>query len=196
MKNDDQKYPPASTESRSPYSFPSFISQDFINEIKQIGSKGIESNINQIPSAANEHTAVVTSVISTQQGQFSGIGAANPEMLEGSTSPQALLDRAYQQSVYRSVGAASICPPIGNRTIDVTPVPKSSQQNGNDQKNYIHSDKKLMTPKQQRSLEGIAKSHGTTLSEVAQEVIGKTVEQLSSKDAHKLFQKFNNHSAF
>ena len=172
------------------------ISQDFINEIQRIGIKGIESNINQIPSPSNGHLAVVTSSVITHQGQFSGIGAATPEILDGSTSPQTLLDKAYQESLRRSVSVASIAPSADNRTIDVTPVSQGSQQNGNSQKNYKHSPNKPITPKQQKALEGMAMQNGTTLSAVAHETIGKPVNQLSSKDAHELFQKFNDQSVF
>lgn len=111
------------------------ISQDFINEIQRIGIKGIESNINQIPSPSNGHLAVVTSSVITHQGQFSGIGAATPEILDGSTSPQTLFRQSVPR-VTRSVSVASIAPSAENRTIDVTPVSQGSQQNGNSQKNY------------------------------------------------------------
>lgn len=196
MNNNSQVNPTASTDNADFYSFNSLISKDFMNEIKQIGIKGMESSINQIPTAANDHTAVVTSHVTTAQGGFSGIGAATPEMVNGSTSPQVLIDHAMGNSIMRSLQIATAVPAITTKTIDVSSPAQDRQQKTTTQKKYIHSPSKPITPAQRNSLEGIARQHGTTLEVMAQEQFGKSIDQLSSKDANALFQGFNNRSIF
>jgi hypothetical protein len=166
-----------------------YFSQGFISEICQVPITGIESSIKQIPSQDNAHTAVVTSDIMTQQGKFSGIGAANPESVNGSTSPQDLIDKAGKESIVRSIGIAAIVSQ-GHKVIDITPGTKIQEQKQIPQnKPFNHSPDKPMSPKQQKALESIARQHGTTLQNAARDYINKPIEKLSSFDANSLMQK-------
>jgi nicotinamidase-related amidase len=188
MNNTYEGSPTATAEISQNGHLSPYFSQGFISEIRQIGIKDIKSRIEQIPSQTNNHTAVVTSDITTQQGKFSGIGAANPESVNGSTSPQDLIDKAGKESIVRSIGVAAI---VAASVIDVTPIVQDKHQ-----KQHGHNPNKPMSQKQQQALESIARQHGTTLQNAAREYINKPVEKLSSFDANNLIQKLKNENIF
>lgn len=183
MKNDNQAFsaPPVKIAQFSTFS--PLISQEFMREVRQIGITGINSAINQIPAPANGNTAVVTSETTTQHGTFSGIGSATPESVNGSTSPQDLLDRACQQSLIRSAGLAALLLP----SIDVTPtesvfgpvLPRkelSGKNNG--------GGNKPMSPKQSNFVQQLCLQRGVS----PEEVCGRTLENMTGADANAVIK--------
>lgn len=169
--------------------------QELKDQIAKLEITSIDYSINQVPSSANDHTAIVTSEISTPQGKFSGIGAASSETIDGPTDPQMIIDQAMNNSTVRSLGLARATQPSPFEP-DVIPKPNDRQvqrfEESPQKKQYKHSTNKPMTDSQRSTLTDIAKRNKMTLEEAAQNFIGKPMEQLSSYDANQLFQVFNN----
>lgn len=93
MQNDNQMNSAASNEITSVTSFSDLISQDFMNEIRQIGITGMKRSIDQIPAPDNGHTAICSVQLATSQGNFSDFGVATPDSIGGSTDAGELLKK-------------------------------------------------------------------------------------------------------
>ena len=70
MKNDNQTPPTASSEITPGTSFSDLISQDFMNEIRQIGITGMKRSIDQVPASENGHTAICSVQLTLRKASF------------------------------------------------------------------------------------------------------------------------------
>ena len=84
MQNDNQMNHAASNEITSVTSFSDLISQDFMNEIRQIGITGMKRSINQVPASDNGHTAICSIQLATSHGKFADFGVARPDSIGSS----------------------------------------------------------------------------------------------------------------
>jgi len=190
-KYSEQSRPTAEVEIYENSNLPACFSRGFIDEIRQIGIRGINSTINQIPSPTNGHAAIVTSAVVTEYGSFSGIGAATPEAVNGSTHPQDLLDRAWQESLLRSAGMASTSLPCAQKVIDVptslppskAAVPAQQRMNG--------GGGKPASEKQMNLINTLCVKQFVSPEEMASTLCNKPLEQLTGADANKIIQTMN-----
>ncbi len=122
MKNDNQMNPTASSEITQVNSFLNLISQDFMNEIRQIGITGMQRTIKQAPAQDNGHTAICSVQVDTSQGEFSDFGVATPDSIGGSIDAGELLEKASTQGTRKALGMvlfAHNTQPV----LDITPPP-------------------------------------------------------------------------
>ena len=155
----------------------------------------MQCHLDQAPAPANGHTAIVTAAVADNADHyFSSIGAATPEAVNGSTDPQRLLDEAQKRALSRAIGLTAFChDPIASTamTQPVTPaiiahtelLPSKPRQG----RHCTHPGS--ITDKQTKFLQTIAAERGSTAEQYAQEICGKRLSDLSSKDANTIIKK-------
>lgn len=204
MQNDNQMNPTASTEITPVTSFSDLISQDFMNEIRQIGITGMKRSIDQVPASENGHTAICSVQLATSQGNFTDFGVATPDSIGGSTDAGALLKKASHRGTENVLGMALFAHNT-QPVLDITPYsPKETKSSTNREKlplntpsaqNQNHALKnsngggsKPASGKQLSWIEAMCLRQAVAPEDVAREICAKPLEKLTGADANKIIQ--------
>ena len=204
MQNDNQMNPTASTKITPVTSFSDLISQDFMNEIRQIGITGMKRSIDQVPASENGHTAICSVQLATSQGNFTDFGVATPDSIGGSTDAGALLKKASHRGTENVLGMALFAHNT-QPVLDITPCPpkeaKSStdreklpvntspaQDQGYSSKNSNGGGSKPASGKQLSWIEAMCLRQAVAPEDVAREICAKPLERLTGADANKIIQ--------
>lgn len=204
MKNDNQTPPTASSEITPGTSFSDLISQDFMNEIRQIGITGMKRSIDQVPASENGHTAICSVQLTTSQGKFSDFGVATPDSIGGSTDAGALLKKASHRGTENVFGMA-IFAHNAQPALDITPCsPKETksstdreklpvstspaQEQGYSSKNSNGGGSKPASGKQLSWIEAMCLRQAVAPEDVAREICAKPLEELTGADANQIIQ--------
>ncbi len=204
MKHDHQVSPTGSSDITPLTSFSDLISQDFMNEIRQIGITGLKRSIDQVPASENGHTAICSVQLATSQGKFSDFGVATPDSIGGSTDAGELLKKASHrgtENVFGMILVAHNAPPV----LDITPcslketksstdrekLPVSTspaQEQGHSSKNSNGGGSKPASGKQLSWIEAMCLRQAVAPEDVAREICAKPLEKLTGADANKIIQ--------
>ena len=204
MKHDHQVSPTGSSDITPLTSFSDLISQDFMNEIRQIGITGLKRSIDQVPASENGHTAICSVQLATSQGKFSDFGVATPDSIGGSTDAGELLKKASHrgtENVFGMILVAHNAPPVLHTTpcslkstkssTDREKLPVSTspaQEQGHSSKNSNGGGSKPASGKQLSWIEAMCLRQAVAPEDVAREICAKPLEKLTGADANKIIQ--------
>lgn len=194
MNNNSQMNPSASTDSADFYSFHSLVSQDFINEIRQIGITGVQRTVEQVPAPDNGHTAICSVEVDTSRGKFSDFGVATPNIIGGSTDTGELLGEAANQGTRKALGMALVTHQV-QPVLDITPAPlkqlpsngQQTQQNLN-RRSSNGGGSKPASEKQVSWIQSLCLKGFVAPEAMAQKICGKPMAALTGSDANKMIQ--------
>ncbi|WP_288229069.1 hypothetical protein [uncultured Desulfovibrio sp.] len=204
MQNDNQMNPAASSEITSVNSFSALFSQDFMNEIRQIGITEMKRSIDQIPAPDNGHTAICSVQLATSQGNFSDFGVATPDSIGGSTDAGELLEKASHRGTEKAFGMALFAH-TAQPVLDITPCSPREMKSSTDREKLPvntspaqdqgHSSKtgngggsKPASGKQLSWIEAMCLRQAVAPENVAREICAKPLEKLTGADANKIIQ--------
>jgi len=161
-----------------------------------------EQHIEQIPSRNNDFIAICTTSIGTQDKYYSNFGIGTPDMINGSTDTQQLLEIASSNATQKVASMLGKCSPEPSSIIDIDSIPTSGkptlslpQAHESQQVKYKHNPNKPMTSNQLQALERIANEKRISLSDAALQTTGKPIDNLSSYDANNLFDYYKKMNA-
>ena len=166
-------------------------------ELMDLKPSSIKFHVNQVPYQDNNHTAIVTGEVQTANGSYTGIGAAIPESLDSTISPQQLIDEAAVKALYRATRLATFCCDADTEVTccTVTPAKHTAVTSPTTFKsgNTKHKTQSgTITPKQIDFLKQLAEYNGTTVNNFAKTYCNKTPNQLSSSEANMIIQRVKN----
>ena len=166
-------------------------------ELMDLKPVAIKSHVYQVPDTANNHTAIVTGEVQTAKGIYTGIGAATPESLDGTTLPQQLIDEAVAKALYRATRMAVVFGGTGTEVTCRTVTPAEHTAITSDTTFKAGSSRHKtqsgsITPKQIGFLKQLAEYNDTTVEHYAKTYCNKTPNQLSSSEANMIIQRVKN----
>lgn len=168
---------------------------DMPKTLPELGIAAMQCHLEQAPAPANGHTAIISAVVADNADHyFSSIGVATPEAVNGSTDPQRLLDEAQKRALSRAIrliafsqdpiASAAVTQPVAPAIPALTERLPSKPRQG---RHCTHPGS--ITTKQTELLRTIAAERGSTAEQYAQEICGKRLSDLSSKDANTIIKK-------
>lgn len=198
MNDNIQGYPPESTHPATTSKTLARVTENVMNGFHEKGLNLTAVNIQpiQIPSEHNSYVAVVEACIQTNNAKFQGLGAAQPEDIEGSAHVQTLLNKATANALTNAAGTAYMASksgaighgePHGN----VSPMPKDGnyQQAAKSQgRRYNHNPNKPASQNQERLISRLCDERNITQPQ-ARVNAGLSAEgELNSPQANQLIQ--------
>lgn len=166
------------------------------DEIPPQHIKAINTDIEQVPSNSNDYTAITTTVATINERTFKAVGAATPESAKGSHDPQALIDVASLNSIYRSVKMAAPFSeaPSTNKIIDAKVINNDYNENEDlfeqiNKPKYKKGNRNApMSKRQSDYIVNLSSQCGLDVNQFARDVTGKELEEFKNADANKVIR--------